>query len=169
MIIICLVRCITANCLAEYESTGLHSMEAPVGTYIAFACSPNQPASDGEIMDRNGLFAKHLLKHIAKPNKDIKQLFRTVTNGVCIESKQKQRPIRMDGLVRSEQVYLNEKSVTTSSGKKEVIECLLIKSKSFEGDGVEYIVHSNSYPSEDVRNFVKASCLTFYFRYEIYI
>lgn len=91
-------------------------MEAPAGTYIVFACSSNQTASDGEITDRNGLFAKHLLKHIAKPNKDITHLFRTITNGVCIESKQKQRPVRIDGIMQSEQVYLIEKPVTTNSG-----------------------------------------------------
>jgi uncharacterized caspase-like protein len=91
-------------------------MEPPVGTYIAFACSPNQTTSDGEMTDRNGLFAKHLLKHIAKPNKDITQLFRTVANGVCIESKQKQRPIRMNGLMRSGHIHLNETSVTINSG-----------------------------------------------------
>ena len=107
-------------------------MESPVGAYIVFSCSPNQSASDGEITDRNGLFAKHLLKHIAKPNKDITQLFRTVTNGVCIESKQKQRPVRMDGLMQSEYIYLNDKSVNINSGKNKVIECLLLKSRRLE-------------------------------------
>jgi hypothetical protein len=104
--------------LARTEVTGLHAMEAPIGTYIVFACSPNQTASDGEIIDRNGLFAKHLLKHIGKPNKDITQLFRTVTNGVCIESKQKQRPMRMDNLMQSGHIYLNEKLANVSNGEK---------------------------------------------------
>jgi hypothetical protein len=107
-------------------------METPVGTYIVFACSPNQTASDGEITDRNGLFAKHLLKHIAKPNKDITQLFRTVANGVCIESKQNQRPMRMDGLMRLGHISLNEKPVTVNSGKERAVECLLFKSDSLE-------------------------------------
>ena len=84
------------------------TMEAPLGTYIAFACSPYQTASDGSYHDRNGLFAKHLLKHIGKPNKDVTHLFRTVTNGVCIESKQNQKPVRLDGLTQLGKIYLND-------------------------------------------------------------
>ena len=54
-------------------------------------------------------FAKHLLKHIGKPNKDIHRLFRTVANGVCIESKQTQKPKCINGFIQSDQIYLNEK------------------------------------------------------------
>lgn len=103
---------------SEYPATNADLARVPTGVYIVFACSSNQTASDGEITDRNGLFAKHFLKHIAKPNKDITQLFRVVTNGVCIESKQKQKPVRIDGLIQSEQVYLNNKSVTVENGKQ---------------------------------------------------
>ena len=104
--------------LPEYQATHTDVVRVPAGAYIVFACGSNQTASDGEITDRNGLFTKHLLKHITKPNKDITQLFRVVTNGVCIESKQKQKPVRIDGLIQSEQVYLNEKSVTVENGKQ---------------------------------------------------
>ncbi|CAF3743632.1 unnamed protein product [Rotaria sordida] len=103
---------------AKCKSTNLHNMELPDGMYIVFACSPYQIASDGLLTERNGLFAKHLLKHLTKPNKDITQLFRTVTNGVCIESKQKQKPTRIDGLKDLEPVYLNEKSINVDNGKK---------------------------------------------------
>ncbi|CAM4832695.1 unnamed protein product [Rotaria magnacalcarata] len=82
---------------AKLEDISLHTIEVPHGSYVVFACSPNQIASD------------------AKPNKDITQLFRTVANGVCIESKQKQKPIRMDGLMRLEHISLNEKPVTVHS------------------------------------------------------
>ncbi|CAF4986964.1 unnamed protein product, partial [Rotaria sp. Silwood1] len=100
------------------ESNNPHERQLPVGTYVVFACSPYQIASDGLLTERNGLFAKHLLKHMTKPNKDIKQLFRTVTNGVCIESKQQQKPIRIDSLKGFEQIYLNEKPLNTDYGKK---------------------------------------------------
>lgn len=97
-------------------------MEIPVGAYIVFACSSYQIASDGVLTERNGLFAKHLLKHLAKPNKDITQLFRTVTNGVCIESKQRQKPRRINGLNGTTIVYLNEKHETVDNGKKKKIQ-----------------------------------------------
>ncbi|CAF1105746.1 unnamed protein product [Adineta steineri] len=106
------------NDKVKRERNDSHPMELPAGTYVVFACSPYQIASDGLLTERNGLFAKHLLKHMTKPNKDIKQLFRTVTNGVCIESKQKQKPTRIDGLIGLEQIYLNDKSIHINNGNK---------------------------------------------------
>lgn len=82
-------------------------MNVPIGTYVVFSCNPNQSASDGEYTDRNGLFEKHLLKYIQKSNKDITQLFRIVSNGVSIESKQTQKPLRIDRIINSQQIYLN--------------------------------------------------------------
>lgn len=47
-------------------SKGLARMEAPSGSIIAFATAPGQTASDNQ-NERNGLYAKHLLKAINTP------------------------------------------------------------------------------------------------------
>ncbi|CAF1613201.1 unnamed protein product [Rotaria magnacalcarata] len=61
------------------------------GSLIAFACAPGAVANEcpGE---RNGLFTKHILQHISKPDQDIRKILADVTNGVAQESNFRQRP-----------------------------------------------------------------------------
>ena len=105
-------------CLVKYENNSSEDTKVPKGTYVVFACSQYQIASDGLLTERNGLYAKHLLKHLTKPNKDLRQLFRSVNNGVCIESKQRQRPTRYDGLIDFEPIYLIDRPLNSNDGKK---------------------------------------------------
>ncbi|CAF1341158.1 unnamed protein product [Adineta steineri] len=74
------------------HSQGLKSMPVKVGSLIAFACAPGTVADDGEAEETNGLFTKHLLKHIITPNDDIRMVLSDVTNGVIQESKSQQIP-----------------------------------------------------------------------------
>jgi hypothetical protein len=94
--------------LADTEGKGLHSMEAPSGTFIQFACGPNQTASDGLETERNGLFTKHLLRHIASPNQEISLVCRGIAYDVFEESKWKQKPLSIDGILKNRHIYLNE-------------------------------------------------------------
>jgi uncharacterized caspase-like protein len=72
------------------ETTGLKPMHATAGSLIAFACAPGTSASDGT--GRNGLFTKHLLLNITKPNEEVQDLLIDVTNGVAKESHRIQVP-----------------------------------------------------------------------------
>ncbi|CAF4138442.1 unnamed protein product [Adineta steineri] len=74
------------------HSQGLRPMPAKVGSLIAFACAPGTVADDGEAEETNGLFTKHLLKHITTPNEDIRMILADVTDGVIEESKSQQIP-----------------------------------------------------------------------------
>ncbi|CAF3889685.1 unnamed protein product [Adineta steineri] len=74
------------------HSQGLRPMPAKVGSLIAFACAPGTVADDGKAGETNGLFTKHLLKHIISPDDDIRMILSDVTNGVIQESKSKQIP-----------------------------------------------------------------------------
>jgi len=94
--------------LANTEGKGLHSMEPPSGTFIQFACGPNRTASDGLETERNGLFTKHLLRHIASPNKEITQVCRDIAYDVFEESNEIQKPLSIDGILKSRHIYLNE-------------------------------------------------------------
>jgi hypothetical protein len=76
-------------------------MKPPSRTFIQFACAANQTVT-------NDLFTKHLLRHIAQENVNITDIFQRIANDVSQESKNKQRPLSMNGLSRHEQVYLNE-------------------------------------------------------------
>lgn len=88
-------------------STDFKPMEK-AGSLIAFACAAGTQADDGNGQG-NGLFTKHLLKHITTPNEDITLILRDVRRGVMEESQQKQIPFVSDCLlVRN--VFLNGES-----------------------------------------------------------
>ncbi|MGB0911332.1 MAG: caspase family protein [Nitrospirales bacterium] len=63
---------------------------APKGTLIAYATSPGKVASDGD--ESNGLYTKHLLQNMNKPNLSIEQVFKRVLQGVERETNGKQSP-----------------------------------------------------------------------------
>ncbi|CAF4089199.1 unnamed protein product [Adineta steineri] len=71
---------------------GLKPMSPKAGSLIVFACAPGTVAYDGEAEETNGLFTKHLLKHIKTPNEDIRMVLADVTDGVIDESKSQQIP-----------------------------------------------------------------------------
>ncbi|UJR07496.1 hypothetical protein I4U23_011785 [Adineta vaga] len=106
------------------DGKGLGFVDAPAGTFIQFACGAHRTASDGEETDRNGLFTKHLLKHIASPKEDIVQIFQGIAGDVYTESKGKQRPLSINGFIKKGHVYLNEyidtKSVLVNSNNEKI-------------------------------------------------
>jgi len=67
---------------------GLAPIHAPKGTFIAFATSPGETASNGT--GKNGLFTSALLKHIEDENIQIEELFKRVRNSVFALSTGKQ-------------------------------------------------------------------------------
>lgn len=71
--------------------SGLASVEAPVGSFVAFAAAPGQVAEDGPT-GSHGVFTKHLLEHIAAPNLTIEQVFKRVRSGVKNDTDSKQIP-----------------------------------------------------------------------------
>ncbi|HYX67090.1 MAG TPA: caspase family protein [Burkholderiales bacterium] len=75
---------------ARSAAAGLAQMDAPVGTFIAFATSPGSVASDGQ--GKNGLYTQHLLKAMLRPGVKIEDVFKDVRAGVRRDSKGKQVP-----------------------------------------------------------------------------
>ncbi len=73
-------------------SRGLARMNAPVGTLIAYATSPNSVASDGKRGERNGLYTKYLLANMEIPGVEIGKMFRKVRRAVRIATNKAQIP-----------------------------------------------------------------------------
>jgi len=69
---------------------GLAQMDAPTGTYIAFATAPGRTASDG--MGSNGLYTQHLLETLQQPGLKVEEVFKRVRVGVRRASKDQQVP-----------------------------------------------------------------------------
>lgn len=71
-------------------AAGLAAIDAPAGTFIAFATAPGAIASDGT--GANGVYTKHLLEQIGRPGVPIEQLFKQVRIGVMRDTNDAQTP-----------------------------------------------------------------------------
>ncbi len=69
---------------------GLAQMDAPAGTYIAFATSPGRTAADGT--GANGLYTQHLLAQMAVPGTKVEDVFKRVRSAVLRDSQGLQVP-----------------------------------------------------------------------------
>jgi hypothetical protein len=65
-------------------------MDAPTGTFIAFATAPGSVAADGA--GDNGVYTKYLVAEMAVPGLPIEQVFKQVRNSVMAETKGRQIP-----------------------------------------------------------------------------
>ena len=64
---------------------GLARAEPPLGTVLVYSTAPGREALDGR--GRNGLFTKHLLRHIREPALSLGPLFETVSKAVEEEAR----------------------------------------------------------------------------------
>lgn len=69
---------------------GLASMNAPIGSVIAYATAPGKTAADGN--GRNGLYTAALLKALQTPGLTITQLFQQVRSEVVRQTNYRQVP-----------------------------------------------------------------------------
>jgi len=69
---------------------GLVQMDAPKGTYIAFATAPGRTAADGD--GDNGLYTRHLLANLEQPGLRLEDVFKRVRAGVLSDSHDQQMP-----------------------------------------------------------------------------
>ncbi len=69
---------------------GLAHMDAPIGTFIAYATAPGKVAIDGE--GRNGVFTRHLLHHMSIAGLSLEDTFKRVRIGVMNATNRKQTP-----------------------------------------------------------------------------
>jgi hypothetical protein len=70
---------------------GLARIDAPSGTFIAYAAAPGQTAQDGST-GANGVFTGELLKAIREPNVPLEQMFKKVITGVRAGTRGAQTP-----------------------------------------------------------------------------
>jgi TPR repeat protein len=71
-------------------SRGLAQMDAPMGSFIAYATAPGMTAADGS--GQNGLFTENLLKALKQPGLTVEQVFKRVRVGVANASRGQQVP-----------------------------------------------------------------------------
>jgi uncharacterized caspase-like protein len=74
------------------SARGLAPMDAPPGTYMAYATAPGNYAEDGSAADGNGLYTGFLVKEIQQPDAKIEDVFKRVRTQVRQASKGRQVP-----------------------------------------------------------------------------
>ncbi len=84
---------------AALDTKGLARMEAPSGTFLAFAASPGQLASGG--WERNSLFTEKLLGHIAQPGLSIHEIFQRTRSKIVEISSGAQIPTEQNFLTET--------------------------------------------------------------------
>jgi hypothetical protein len=72
------------------KSGGLASVDAPLGTLVAYSTAPGKTAEDGG--GRNGLYTGYLLKQLTVPNQKIEDVFKNVRKSVVSASNGEQTP-----------------------------------------------------------------------------
>lgn len=73
------------------DTGGLANVNAPTGTYIAYAAAPGTTASDGK-GTRNGVFTGALLKNLKRPNLKLEEVFKATREEVMTQTGNKQVP-----------------------------------------------------------------------------
>ncbi len=83
--------------VAELNDNGLAEMQAPTGTYLAYATAPGAVALDGE--GGNSPFTTALAREIMAPNQPIEQVLKQVRRSVLDETEGRQTPWDSSSLV----------------------------------------------------------------------
>jgi len=91
MNIIVLDACRDNPFAGKASGKGLAQLDAPVGTFLAFATAPGNVAEDGDAESGNGLFTQYLLKELQKPAR-IEDVFKRVRLQVRQKSQGRQIP-----------------------------------------------------------------------------
>lgn len=71
---------------------GLAPLDAPPGTFFAYATAPGNVAEDGSAADGNGLYTKYLLQELQQPQARIEDVFKRVRLQVRRASQGRQIP-----------------------------------------------------------------------------
>ena len=95
------------------SSVGLAQMSAPPGTLIAYATAPGQVAREG--VGRNGVYTKHLLRHMGTPDLPVELVLKRVRDGVIGETRGQQVPWDASSL-RNDFVFAGQASPAAPQG-----------------------------------------------------
>lgn len=128
------------------ETGGLANVNAPTGTYIAFAAAPGSTASDGK-GTRNGIFTGALLKNLKRPNLKLEEVFKATREEVMTLTDSKQVP--WDSSSVKGDFYFNLASAKTA--KSETVTAK--DGVAIEREAWGYV--KNSADPQDFRDFLK--------------
>jgi cytochrome c5 len=124
---------------------GLAPINNAKGMYVAYATAPGDVASDGG--GKNGLFTKHLIKEMNKPQ-TLEKVFKNTRVAVMKESNERQLPWTSSSVMGDFYFTIPSESVTPQTKRKEYPKAQKQSTISFESnEPTTYSLTVNSTPS----------------------
>lgn len=96
---------------------GLAQLDAPPGTFLAYATAPGNVAEDGDTKSANGLYTQFLLQELKKPAAKIEDVFKRVRLNVRQQSQGRQIPWESTSL--EDDFYFDRAGKTVLPSKSE--------------------------------------------------
>ena len=126
---------------------GLAPMDAPTGTFLAYATAPGNVAEDGDVKSGNGLYTQFLLQELKKPTARIEDVFKRVRLQVRQKSQGRQIPWESTSL---------EDDFVFNSGQKVVVAKLdeRAKEQAFNQEKADWDRIVNSKNADDFYAFL---------------
>ena len=126
--------------IPEFNNNGLAEMQAPTGTFLAYATAPGGVALDG--LENNSPFTKSLSVQMSKPGMRVEQVFKNVRVEVIEKTKGQQTPWDASSLT-NDFVFAEEEPMTP----EELQELQLWRSVQASGDPVQIMLFLRGYPA----------------------
>ena len=125
--------------IPEFNDPGLAEMQAPRGTFLAYATAPGEVAYDGE--DGNSPFTRAVVDEIGRPGQSIERMFRQVRIAVLETTGGRQTPWDSSSLT-SEFVF--NRGAAVISAEEEAARAW--EAVRADGDVVKLILFLRTYP-----------------------
>ncbi len=123
---------------AEASGKGLAPLDAPPGTFLAYATAPGNVARDGTEASGHGLYTQYLVEELEKPGAKIEDVFKRVRTHVRQDSRGRQIPWESTSL--EEDFYFGgaPASIVTAPLEPGSLEALARQQTEFEAEKTDW-------------------------------
>ena len=128
------------------SAKGLAPLDAPPGTFFAYATAPGNVAEDGTAQDGNGLYTRFLLQELKRPEARIEDVFKRVRLQVRQASGGRQIPWESTSLEQDFVFATGQRSETATGPRRE---------REFDAEKAEWDRIKGSPRPEDLFNFLQ--------------
>lgn len=135
--------------IPEFNDNGLAEMQAPTGSYLAYATAPGGVALDG--LEGNSPFTRAVASQISTPGLPIEQMFKNVRVEVIEKTGGQQTPWDSSSLT-SDFVF----AAATPMSTEELQELQLWNSVQASGDPVQIMLFLRGYPAGNYADDARA-------------
>jgi hypothetical protein len=131
----------------KLATKGLAPVDAPPGTFMAFATAPGNVAADGDEKSANGLYTHYLVQELKKPVARLEDVFKRVRLQVRLHSEGRQVP--------SDSSNLDEEFSFDKGFAKAERESATLRQQRYEAERVEWDRIKASNNSRDFFGFLQ--------------